>query len=151
MSDYARTCLHMNKGVFRSLTFKRQTTDYQTCFPAVRVLLVWALCTALPGKPLFLPAPSGKEWICVFNQIIWKDQEWAGNMLMFHVDVTMKRLGTRFNDSESTLSFERQELYTRCTFRFKTLQDVFIHLELCYTLHERSSSKIHNRGTLKAN
>ncbi len=25
-----------------------------------------------------------------------------------------------------------------------------IHLELCYTLHERSFSKIHNRGTLKA-
>ncbi len=40
-------------------------------------------------------------------------------------------------------------LYTRCTFRFKTLQDVFIHLELCYTLHERSFSKIHNRGTLR--
>ncbi len=28
------------------------------------------------------------------------------------------------------------------------MQDVFIHLELCYTLHERSFSKIHNRGTL---
>ncbi len=28
------------------------------------------------------------------------------------------------------------------------LKDVFIHLELCYTLHERSFSKIHNRGTL---
>ncbi len=41
-------------------------------------------------------------------------------------------------------------LYTQCTFRFKTLQDVFIHLELCYTLHERSFSKIHNWGTLKA-
>ncbi len=38
---------------------------------------------------------------------------------------------TNFNDSESTLSFERQ--YIRCTFRFKTLQDVFIHLELCVT------------------
>uniref|UniRef100_A0A671SKR8 Proteolipid protein 2 n=1 Tax=Sinocyclocheilus anshuiensis TaxID=1608454 RepID=A0A671SKR8_9TELE len=25
---------------------------------------------------------------------------------------------------------------------------VFIHLELCYTLHERYFSKIHNRGTL---
>jgi len=27
----------------------------------------------------------------------------------------------------------------------------FIHLELCYTLHERSFSKINNRGTLKKN
>ncbi len=33
-------------------------------------------------------------------------------------------------------------------FRFKTLLDVFIHFELCYTLHERSLSKIHNRATL---
>ncbi len=55
---------------------------------------------------------------------------------------------TRFNNSESTLSFERRYLYTWFTFRFKTLQDVFIHLELCYTLYERSFSKIHNRGTL---
>ncbi len=28
------------------------------------------------------------------------------------------------------------------------LQNVFIHLELCYTPHESSFSKIHNRGTL---
>ncbi len=40
-----------------------------------------------------------------------KTNKWAGNMLMFHVDVNMKRLRivlktTRFNDSESTLSFE---------------------------------------------
>ncbi len=56
---------------------------------------------------------------------------------------------TRFDYSESTLSFERQYLYTRCTFGFKTLQDVFIHLELCYTLHGRQFSKIHNRGTLR--
>ncbi len=33
-------------------------------------------------------------------------------------------------------------LYTLCTFRLKTLQDVFIHLERCYTLHERSFSII---------
>ncbi len=61
-------------------------------------------------------APSGKEWICIFiqtNAKIKLFQVCAGNMLMFHVDVNMKRLGihfkmTRFNDSESTLSFERQ-------------------------------------------
>ncbi len=75
-------------------------------------------------------------------------------MLMFHVDVNMKRLGLRlvlkktlFNDSESTLSFKRQQLYTLFTFRFKPLQDVFIYLELCYTLHESSFSQIHNRDT----
>uniref|UniRef100_A0A8C1GD27 FZ domain-containing protein n=1 Tax=Cyprinus carpio TaxID=7962 RepID=A0A8C1GD27_CYPCA len=33
--------------------------------------------------------------------------------------------------------------------QFKSLQDDFIHLEPCYTLHESSFSKIHNRGTLK--
>ncbi len=42
-----------------------------------------------------------------------KTNKWAGNMLMFHVDINMNDLGfvlktTRFNDSESTLSFERQ-------------------------------------------
>ena len=39
--------------------------------------------------------------------------KWAGNMLMFRLDVTTKRLMTRlknksFHDSESTLTFERQ-------------------------------------------
>ncbi len=55
---------------------------------------------------------------------------------------------TRFNDLDLTFFWEIT-LYT-VHFRFKTLQDVFIHLELCYTLHERSFSKIHNRGTLSA-
>jgi len=32
---------------------------------------------------------------------------------------------------------------------FKTLQDVFVHLDLCYTLHEGQFSKIHNRYPLK--
>ncbi len=53
-------------------------------------------------------APSGKEWICSFIQTNTKIKfsqvcarnKWAGNMLMFHVDVNMKRLGIRFkNDS----------------------------------------------------
>ncbi len=58
---------------------------------------------------------------------------WVGiNMQMFYFDVTLKRLKisfktTRFHDSESTLSFERQKRYTLCTYRFQTLQDVFIH------------------------
>ncbi len=40
-----------------------------------------ALCTALPGKQLFLAskaAPSGKEWICIFIQTNWKDQQVGG-------------------------------------------------------------------------
>ncbi len=41
--NHPRLCAHlfahMSKGVFRSLICKRQTTDYQTCFPAVRILL----------------------------------------------------------------------------------------------------------------
>ncbi len=41
-------------------------------------------------------APSDKEWIYIFIQT----NKWASNMLMFHVDVNMKRLGIRFkNDS----------------------------------------------------
>ncbi len=36
--------------------------------------------------------------------------KWAGNMLMIHVDVKQGLVlkTTRFNDSESTLSFERR-------------------------------------------
>ncbi len=44
------------------------------------------------------------------------------------------------------------ETITLYTFRFKTLLYVFIHLELFCSdsaLHERSFSKIHNKGTLK--
>ncbi len=85
------------------------------------------------------------------NQVFRVCNKWAGNMLMFHVDVNMKRLGICFkNDSFQWFRVDSffWETITLYTFRFKTLQDVFIHLELCYTLHERSFSKIHNRGTL---
>ncbi len=49
-------------------------------------------------------APSGKEWICMFIQTNTKikfsqvcaHNKWAGNMLMFHVEVNMKRLGIHF-------------------------------------------------------
>ncbi len=59
-------------------------------------------------------APSGKELICIFIQT----NKWAGNMLMFHVDVNMKRLGIRFkNDSfqwfrVDSLFWETITLYT---------------------------------------
>ncbi len=80
-------------------------------------------------------------------------QQMGGNMLMFFLTSTWNGLGFVLKKRlvlmiQSRLFFwERQYIYTRCTFRFKTLQDVFIHLELCYTLHERSFSKIHNRDT----
>ncbi len=45
-------------------------------------------------------APSGKELIFIFIQTNARTNKWAGNMLMFHVDLTMKRLGICFkNDS----------------------------------------------------
>ncbi len=53
-------------------------------------------------------APSGKEWICMFIQTnvkikfsqVCARSKRAGNMLMFHVDISMKRLGIHFkNDS----------------------------------------------------
>ncbi len=60
-------------------------------------------------------------------------------MLMFDVDVNQGLVL-----KTSTLSFrEGRYLYTRCTFRFNTSPDVFIHLEL------HAISKIHNRATLK--
>ncbi len=62
-----------------------------------------ALCTALPGKQLFLPLQ--KRHLVAKNEFAFsfrptrKDQQ-VGNMLMFHVDVNMKRLGIRIkNDS----------------------------------------------------
>ncbi len=60
------------------------------------------LCTALPWKQIFVIL-----------------QKVGGNMLMFHVDVKQGFVlkMTRFNDSESTLSFERRYIYTRNTFR----------------------------------
>ncbi len=73
------------------------------------------LCKALPGKQLFYR--SKKRHIMAKNAFLFrptgKTNKWAGNMLIFHVDVNMKRLGirlknVRFSDSESTLSFERQ-------------------------------------------
>ncbi len=48
----------------------------------------------------------------------------------------------------SRLFLFRDNNYILCTFRFKTLQDVFIHLELWYTLHEMSFLKVHNSDTL---
>ncbi len=61
-----------------------------------------------------------------------KDQKVGGDMLMLHVDVKQGLVlkTTRFNYSEATRSFERLNMYTRCTLRLKTLQDVFIHLQL---------------------
>jgi len=38
-------------------------------------------------------------------------------------------------------TFQRQLLYIWCIVRFKTWENVFSHLELCYTLHERLFSK----------
>ncbi len=64
-----------------------------------------------------------KKDICISIQInvkikfsqVCASSKWAGNMLMFHVDLNMKWLGIRFkndfndsDDSELTLSFERQ-------------------------------------------
>ncbi len=71
---------------------------------------LWAQCcfvyscywgTAIVNAPK--AAPSGKERICIFiqtNEKIKFSQFCTGNMLMFHVDINMKRLGIRFkNDS----------------------------------------------------
>ncbi len=48
----------------------------------------------------------------IFNatKVTPSGNKWAGNMLMIHVDVKQGLVlkTTRFNDSESTLSFERR-------------------------------------------
>ncbi len=94
---------------------------------------------SVTGKLVFYP-PKESELAFSFRPTR-KDQQVCGSMLMFHI-VNTKLLGICLkndsfqwfrNDSESTLSFKRQYLYTRCTFRFNTVQDVFIRLELLHT------------------
>ncbi len=61
-------------------------SDWSIPFKAVFVGST-ALCTALPGKQLFLTPQK-------------QHLKWVGNVLMFHVDVNMQLLGIRFiNDS----------------------------------------------------
>ncbi len=52
----------------------------------------------------------GKNSFAFSFRPMLKDKQVGGNMLMFHVDVKQRLVlkTTRFNDSESTLSFERQ-------------------------------------------
>ncbi len=58
-----------------------------------------ALCTALPGKLQKRHLVAKNEFAFSFRPTR-KDQQETSNMLMFHVDVNMKRLGIRFkNDS----------------------------------------------------
>ncbi len=75
--------IHFSKLLLRVMLL---CSDWSISFKAVHSV---TLCTALPGKPSV--------------------NKWAGNMLMIHVDVKQGFVlkTTRFNDSESTLSFER--------------------------------------------
>ncbi len=85
-----------------------------------------ALCTALPGKPLFFApkdAPSCKEWIIIFIQtnekIPTSGQEiWLCFML---TSTAVSMIQSRNNNFIQGLLSDVK------------LQDVFIHLELCYT------------------
>ncbi len=91
-----------------------------------------------------------ENWLMVKFSQVCTCNNWAGNMLIFHVDVNMKRLGIRFkNDTFKWFRVDSVfwETMTLNTVHFQ-ISNVFIHLELCYTLHERYFSKIHNRGTL---
>ncbi len=97
-------------------------------------------------QPLFLPLQkchlAAKNYLHFYSDQWEKTNKWAGNMLMFHVDINMKRLGIRFKNNlfqwfrVDSFFWEKIALYM-CTFRVNTLQNVFIHLELCYTLYER--------------
>ncbi len=85
-------------------------SDWSISFKAAFVSAVLLCVQLLPGKQLFLTlqkvAPSGKEWICIFIQTnakikfsqVCARNKWAGNMLMFLVDVNMKWLGIRFKN-----------------------------------------------------
>ncbi len=92
-------------------------------------------------------APSGKEWICIFiqtnakikfSQVCAAATSGRANMLMFMLTSTWNGLGfvlktARFNDSVDFLLRDNNFIHGALS-DLKTLQDVFINLELCYTL-----------------
>ncbi len=74
---------------------------------------LWAQCCfvySVTGETAIFKAPkvapSGKKWICIFIQTnakikfshVCTRNKWAVNMLMFYVDVNMKRLGIPFKN-----------------------------------------------------
>ncbi len=74
---------------------------------------LWAQCCfvySVTGETAIFTAPkvapSGKKWICIFIQTnakikfshVCTRNKWAVNMLMFYVDVNMKRLGIPFKN-----------------------------------------------------
>ncbi len=71
---------------------------------------VGTLCIVLPGKQLQKWHLVAKNEFAFSFRPTRKDQQVGGNMLMIHVDVKQGFVlkTTHFNDSESTLSFERQ-------------------------------------------
>ncbi len=95
-------------------------------------------------------APSGKEWISIFIQTNAKSNfprsalnKWAGNMLMFHVDVNLNLLGICFKNH--SFQWFRLFLLRDNNFIHSALSDwklcrMFSFTKSCYTLH--------NRGTL---
>ncbi len=69
-----------------------------------------ALCTALPWNSYFTApkaAPSGKEWISIFIQTNRK-RPTSGRAICYVSCWRQHEKATCFNDSESTLSFEKQ-------------------------------------------
>ncbi len=104
-----------------------------------------AMCTAVTGETAIFNAPKAAS----------SGNKWAGNMLICHFGINMKRLKIRFkNDSFQWFRVDSffWETITLNTvhFQISNFAGFFIHLEPCYTLHERSFSKIHNRGTLRS-
>ncbi len=81
-------------------------SDWSISFKAECYFVYSVTVETAPKAPL-----SGKEWICIFIQTNEKTPtSGRGNMLMIHDDIKQGLVlkTTRFNDSESTLSFERR-------------------------------------------
>ncbi len=86
-SQTIRSTINFSKPPLCVMLICGDQSDWSISFKAERSV---GLCTAVTGETaIFKPskwAPSGNKW--------------AGNMLMFHFDVNMKRLKIRFkNDS----------------------------------------------------
>ncbi len=105
-SQMIGSTIHFSKPLLCVTLIYGDWSDWSISYKAVFV----RMCTAVTGETAIFnapkAAPSGKELICIFIQTnvkikfsqVCANNKWAGNMLMFHVDINMKRLGIHFNN-----------------------------------------------------
>ncbi len=90
-SQTIRSTIYFSKPLLCVTLICGDWSDWSISFKAVFVIVSSAaLCKAVTGETAIFNTPT----------VAHSGNKWAGNMLMFHFDVNMKRLKIRFkNDS----------------------------------------------------